>query len=60
MKIMNNDELERKIIEIKERNKRVGLDKKWETSYTRRIFIMVLTYFVVVIYSLMIQNTNSI
>lgn len=57
---MNNDELERQIIEIKERNKRVELDKKWETSYTRRIFIMVLTYFVVVIYSLMIQNTNSI
>ena len=57
---MNNDELGRQIIEIKERNRRVELDKKWETSYTRRIFIMVLTYFVVVIYSLMIQNTNSI
>lgn len=57
---MNNDELERQIIEIKERNKRVELDKKWETSYTRRIFIMVLTYFVVVVYSLILQNTNSI
>lgn len=29
---MSNEELEKEIMEIKERNKRVELDKKWETS----------------------------
>ena len=57
---MNNKELEKQLNEIKERNQRVELDKKWETSYTRKIFIMLITYFVVVIYSIMIQKMNSI
>ncbi len=45
---------------IKERNKRVELDKKWETSWTRRICIMVLTYIIVVIYSYLIKENNNI
>ena len=57
---MNNKELEKQLNEIKKRIQRVELDKKWETSYTRRIFIMLITYFVVVIYSIMIQKMNSI
>ena len=57
---MNNKELEKQLNEIKKRNQRVELDKKWETSYTIRIFIMLITYFVVVIYSIMIQKMNSI
>ena len=57
---MNNKELEKQLNKIKKRNQRVELDKKWETSYTRRIFIMLITYFVVVIYSIMIQKMNSI
>ena len=57
---MNNKELEKQLNEIKKRNQRVELDKKWETSYARRIFIMLITYFVVVIYSIMIQKMNSI
>lgn len=57
---MNNKELEKQLNEIKKRNQRVELDKKWETSYTRRIFIMFITYFVVVIYSIMIQKMDSI
>lgn len=43
--------LERKIKKIQEQNKRVEEDKKWETSWNRRICIMLLTYIVVVIYS---------
>ena len=43
--------LEREIKKIQERNKRVEEDKKWETSWNRRICIMFLTYIVVVIYS---------
>lgn len=32
---MENQELEKEIEQIKERNKRVELDKAWETSWTR-------------------------
>ena len=52
--------LEKEIKEIKERNKRVELDKKWETSYTRKICICVLTYIVVLIYSNMVNKSNNI
>ncbi len=34
------------ISEIQERNRRVELDKAWETSWTRRIYIMLITYIV--------------
>ena len=43
--------IEDRINKIEERNKRVELDKKWETSWTRKISIMILTYIVVIIYS---------
>lgn len=33
---MSNEELEKEIMEIKERNKRVELDKKWETSWQEK------------------------
>ena len=52
--------LEKEIKEIKERNKRVEKDKAWETSWTRRICIMILTYVVVIIYSYVIRKTDSI
>lgn len=53
-------DLEKEIEQIKQRNKKVELDKAWETSWTRRICIMILTYIVVIIYSHLIQNTNNI
>lgn len=43
-------ELERDVSEIKQRNKRVELDKAWETSWTRRILVFILTYIVIVIF----------
>jgi hypothetical protein len=43
-------ELEDEINSIKERNKRVELDKAWETSLTRKIIISLLTYFVVTLF----------
>ena len=52
--------LEKEIKEIKKRNARVELDKTWETSWTRRLCICVLTYVVVVFYSYTIQSTNNI
>ncbi len=39
-------DIEKEIEKIKERNKRVEKDKAWETSWTRRICIMILTYIV--------------
>jgi len=38
------------IEKIKERNARVELDKAWETSWTRKIIIAILTYAVIVIF----------
>lgn len=52
--------LEKEIKDIKKRNARVELDKAWETSWTRRLCICVLTYIVVVLYSYAIQYTNNI
>lgn len=53
-------DFEKEITEIKERNKRVEKDKAWETSWTRKICIMVLTYIVVIIYSYVIREFDNI
>ena len=52
--------LEQEITEIKERNKRVELDKKWETCMTRKVCIAILTYIVVIIYSFLISKTSNV
>ena len=54
------EELKKELEEIKQRNKRVELDKKWETSYTRKVCICILTYIVVLIYSNMVNKSNNI
>ena len=54
------EELEKRIKLIEERNKKVELDKAWETSYIRKICIMVLTYIVVIIYSYLVRNYDNI
>ncbi len=53
-------ELEKEIEQIKQRNQKVELDKKWETSITRKICICVLTYIVVIIYSYLTSKINNI
>jgi hypothetical protein len=53
-------DLEKEIKSIKERNKRVELDKAWETSWTRRICIMILTYGVVLLYSFIVKKYDNI
>jgi len=57
---MEGSEIELEIEHIKERNKKVELNKKWETSWMRRICICVLTYLVVVLYSYLISKTTNI
>lgn len=52
--------IEEEIKKIKDRNKRVELDKAWETSWTRRICIMILTYIVVITYSYFIRKYDYI
>ena len=57
---MDIKDLEQEVEDIKNRNKRVELDKKWETSLTRRICICILTYIVVIIYSYLVRNYDNI
>ena len=37
-------DIEREITALKERNQRVEIDKVWERSWTRRLFIAAVTY----------------
>lgn len=57
---MEINNLEKEIEKIKERNKKVELDKAWKTSWIRRIGIMILTYIVVIIYSYLVRNYDNI
>ena len=57
---MELKDLEKEIENIKQRNKRVESDKKWETSWTRKLCICILTYIVVVIYSYLVRNYDNI
>ena len=52
--------IEDRINKIEERNKRVELDKRWETSWARKISIMVFTYIVVIFYSYIIKMYDNI
>ena len=49
---MGKMNFEKRIKDIELRNKKVELDKKWETSWTRKIVVSVLTYVVVVLFFL--------
>ena len=54
------EELKNRIEKIEKRNKSVETDKAWETSWTRRICIMILTYIIVIIYSYLIKKYDNI
>ena len=53
-------ELQKELVAIKERNKRVEADKAWETSWTRRIIIAVLTYLVIALFFWMAKMENPL
>ena len=55
---MEMSELEKHIEDIEERNKKVDLNKSWETSKTRRLSIAILTYFVIVAFLSINKTTN--
>lgn len=42
-----NEEIQNELKTLKERNKRVELDKAWETSFARKALLAILTYLVI-------------
>jgi len=50
MSFMNQEEIEKEIRQIKERNKLVEQDKAWEVSWTRRFLIAAFTYLSISLY----------
>lgn len=50
--------IEDRIRALETRNRRVEADKAWETSWTRRLSIMVLTYLVVAFYLYFVVHIN--
>ena len=60
MKGKEMEELEKRIEAIEKRNKKVEKDKAWETSWTRRVCIMILTYIIVLIYSYIIRKVDNV
>jgi hypothetical protein len=50
--------MQKEIVALKERNKKVEADKAWETSITRRMIIAIITYLLVVLflYTIKIQK----
>lgn len=51
-------DIEKEIEIIKERNRRVEADKGWEVSWTRRAFIMAVTYFIAALWLSLIDETD--
>ncbi len=52
------EKLQEQIDEINTRNKRVEIDKAWETSLTRKVMVIVLTYLVVMVLFLVMTLPN--
>ena len=57
---MDFDEVISEIEKSKKRNRRVELDKKWETCLLRKVCIAILTYIVVIIYSAIVKNIDNV
>ena len=52
------EKVEVEINNIKARNKKVELDKKWETSNARKIIIAVMTYIIILIFFIVAELPN--
>lgn len=52
------DELWKEVNIIKDRNSRVEIDKKWETSLTRKFLLIVFTYLSIGVYLNVIDIPN--
>ncbi len=47
---MHNPSIESRVNQLEARNKRVELDKAWETSWTRRLLLTLFTYLALGLY----------
>lgn len=54
---MTEDEIKNEFRLIHERNRKVEADKAWETSWSRRLFIGIVTYILAGIWLLMINDS---
>lgn len=52
---MSDQDIQIQLNAIKDRNQRVEADKAWETSWTRKILVAILTYLVILIFLIMIK-----
>jgi hypothetical protein len=50
--------LEERLRIIEDRNKRVELDKAWETSWSRKVLIAIFTYLAISLYFLIVGISN--
>jgi hypothetical protein len=50
----NLEEITKRLEKVEQRNKRVELDKAWETSWTRKVLLIVFTYFAIGLYMMAI------
>ena len=50
--------MESEVEAIKERNRKVEADKAWEVSWTRRLFIAIVTYIVAGVWLVWIHDSN--
>jgi hypothetical protein len=50
-----SEELKKELNEIKERNKRVEIEKAWERSFFRRFLLTIFTYLSIAIYLAVIK-----
>jgi hypothetical protein len=55
---MDIKKLEERIDKIEDRNKKVESDKAWETSWTRRILLILFTYLSIGFYLNAVQISN--
>ena len=55
---MSTADLEQRIAKIESRNKAVEINKAWETSLTRKITLVIATYFVIALTLFVIKNPD--
>ena len=55
---MDLSSLDERISRIEKRNKEVGLNKSWETSWTRKILLFIFTYLSIALYLKFIVNID--
>lgn len=54
----NLTNLEKRVSNIEKRNREVELNKTWETSFTRRVLLLIFTYLAIALYLKFIVGIN--